>query len=119
RQIRRNLASGHRPAERNKNKTGKCEPYCETLFFTPTLNKGTTPKSLFFQCGAPDRNNLEHAPFISVLDESEEWEAYLKSDPGIVQRLRAFSQAADGIETAQKIDPDPRPGRSRSRGPSL
>ena len=88
-------------------------------------DKGNTPYFIGFSCvlpqsnGAADRNNLEHAPFVSVLDELEEWEAYLKSDPEIVHRLRAFSLAADGVETVQKIDPDPRPGRSRSRGPSL
>jgi len=64
--------------------------------------------------GAVDGSNLETAPFISILDELEEWEAFLKAEPEVIHKLRAFERAADGLSENAPI-----PTRKRQRGPSL
>ena len=53
--------------------------------------------------GAVDRKNLEPAPFISILDELEQWEAYLKAEPEVIHKLQAFEQAAR--DTGSELKP--------------
>tara|TARA_R110002073_G_scaffold19509_1_gene71197 strand:+ start:7330 stop:7515 length:186 start_codon:yes stop_codon:yes gene_type:complete len=60
--------------------------------------------------------HLEPAPLASMLEELEEWERYLKAEPEVIHKLRAFDDAAAGRQS------EPTRGVHRSarvRGPSL
>lgn len=66
--------------------------------------------------GADDRSNLEPDALPSILEQLEEWEAYLKSEPEVMHKLREFERAASEGEILENVKPL-RP--ARSRGPSL
>ena len=61
--------------------------------------------------GAANQTNLETASLHSILDELEEWEAFLKAEPELIHKLRSFDEAA---KPSQKP-----PSPARPRGPSL
>ncbi len=61
--------------------------------------------------GAANQTNLEPASLHSILDELEEWEAFLKAEPELIHKLRSFDEAA---KPSQKP-----PCPARPRGPSL
>ena len=66
--------------------------------------------------GAPNQTNLETASLHSILDELEEWQQYLKAEPEVIHKLRAFEAAANKRDSEPK-QPVRRP--ARLRGPSL
>ncbi len=59
---------------------------------------------------------MENAPFISILDELEQWEAFLKVEPEVIYKLRAFEKAANAEEKAEL---GARSSQLHRRGPSL
>ena len=67
-------------------------------------------------CGAVERTNLEPEQLPSILEELEEWGAYLKHQPEVIHKLREFENAASNREPTELVAA-PRP--VRTRGPSL
>jgi len=57
------------------------------------------------------RQMLETASLDSILNELEEWEAFLKAEPELIHKLRSFDEAA---KPSQKP-----PSPARPKGPSL
>ena len=61
--------------------------------------------------GAANQTNLETASLHSILDELEEWEAFLKTEPELIHKLRSLDEAAKPNQKS----PSPAP----PRGPTL
>ncbi len=61
--------------------------------------------------GAANQTNLEPASLHSILDELEEWEAFLKAEPELIHELRSFDTVANPSQKS--------PSSARPKGPSL
>jgi hypothetical protein len=66
--------------------------------------------------GAVERTNLEPEQLPSILEELEEWGAYLKHQPEVINKLREFENAASNKEPSEPVEA-PRP--VHTRGPTL
>lgn len=71
---------------------------------------------MFRKIGAAERTNLEPEQLPLILEELEEWGAYLKAEPEVIHKLREFENAASDRKTAEAVKA---PHPARMRGPSL
>jgi hypothetical protein len=81
-----------------------------------STDPGVSASSYGRAFGAAERTYLEPNQLSSVLEELESWEAYLKAEPELIHKLRAFENAAAGEENEQK---NAVRLPTRPRGPSL